>query len=120
MEMIPLGAVEMRFAELIWEHAPIGSGQLVTLAQEALNWKKSTTYTVLRKLCQRGLFQNISGRVTVLITKEEYKSAQSTQFVDGTFAGSLPAFLAAFTAKKALTEKEVAEIQAMIDSYQES
>lgn len=120
MEMMQLGAVEMRFAELIWEYAPIGSGELVTLCQKELNWKKSTTYTVLRKLCQRGLFQNIGGCVSVVITKEEYRSLQSTQFVDGAFAGSLPAFLAAFTSKKALTEKEIDEIQAMIDSYKES
>lgn len=116
MEMMHLGAVELRFAELIWDNAPIGSGDLVTLALEALNWKKSTTYTVLRKLCQRGLFQNTDGCVTVRITKEEYKSTQSTQFVDGNFAGSLPAFLAAFTAKKPLTQKEIDEIQAMIDN----
>jgi len=117
MELTQLGAVEMRFAELIWEHAPIGSGELVVLAQKALNWKKSTSYTVLRKLCQRGLFQNADSRVTVLITKEEYQSLQSAQFVEGNFSGSLPAFLAAFTAKKALTQKEIDQIQTMLDSY---
>ena len=119
MEILPLGAVEQRFAELIWENAPIHSGALVELCRVRLNWKKSTTYTVLRKLCQRGLFANTDGCVTARITKEEYMSLQSTRFVEGAFAGSLPAFLAAFTARKALTEQEITQIQAMIDQYKE-
>ena len=114
-----LGPVEQRFAELIWENAPISSGELVKLCQTELQWKKPTTYTVLRKLCERGLFQNTDGCVTVLISQEEYMSLQSQQFVEETFSGSLPAFLAAFTSKKALSEKEIAQIQAMIDRYKE-
>ena len=119
MEIMQLGAVEQRFADLIWANAPLSSGVLVKLCQTELNWKKPTTYTVLRKLCQRGLFQNTDGCVTVLITKEDYRSLQSTQFVEDTFAGSLPAFLAAFAAGKQLSEQEVADIQAMIDRYKE-
>ena len=119
MTITRLGPVEQRFADLIWEHAPIGSGELVKLCQAELQWKKPTTYTVLRKLCERGLFQNTDGCVTVLISQEEYMSLQSQQFVEETFSGSLPAFLAAFTSKKALSEKEIAEIQAMIVSYKE-
>ena len=115
-----LGPVEYRFADLVWENAPIGSGELVKLCQAQLQWKKPTTYTVLRKLCERGLFENTDGSVKVLISKEEYMSLQSQQFVEETFSGSLPAFLAAFTSKKALSEKEIAEIQAMIDSYKEN
>lgn len=119
MELARLGAVEQKFAELIWENAPISSGQLVQLCQAKLNWKKPTTYTVLRKLCERGLFQNNDGCVTVRITKEAYMSVQSTQFVEDTFDGSLPAFFAAFTAGKALSQQEIAEIRAMIDAYKE-
>ena len=119
METMRLGAVEQRFAELVWQNAPISSGELVKLCQENLNWKKPTTYTVLRKLCQRGLFQNVDGCVTAAISKEEYFSLQSTQFVEQTFDGSLPAFLAAFTAKKTLSDKEIAQIRAMIDAYGE-
>lgn len=119
MDTIRLGAVEQRFAELIWQNAPIGSGELVKLCQKELNWKKPTTYTVLRKLCQRRLFQNVDGCVTPVISKEEYISLQSEKFVEDTFDGSLPAFLAAFTARKPLSQKEITQIRAMIDSYGE-
>lgn len=119
MDAIRLGTVEQRFAELIWQNTPIGSGELVKLCQKELNWKKPTTYTVLRKLCERGLFQNIDGCVTPVISKEEYFSLQSEKFVEDTFDGSLPAFLAAFTARKPLSQKEIAQIRTMIDSYGE-
>lgn len=112
-----LGPVEGRFADLIWENAPISSTALVRLCEKELDWKKSTTYTVLKKLCQRGLFQNDRGIVTVLVTKEEFTAAQSERFLEETFAGSLPAFLAAFTSRKRLSEGEVDEIQKMIDAY---
>ena len=119
MEILQLGAVEQRFAELIWANAPIGSGELVKLCQRELNWKKPTTYTVLRKLCGRGLFQNIDGTVSPLVSKEEYMSLQSEKFVEDTFNGSLPAFFAAFTARKPLSEQEITQIRAMIDTYEE-
>ena len=119
MDITRLGAVEQRFPELIWEHAPIGSGELVKLCQQELRWKKPTTYTVLRKLCQRGLFQNTDGCVTACVSKEEYMSLQSEKFVEDTFDGALPAFFAAFTARKPLSEKEIAQIQAMINAYKE-
>lgn len=112
-----LGVVETRFAQIIWDHAPIASGELVKLAAEQLEWKKSTTYTVLKKLCERGLFENKGGTVTVLISKEEFDGMQSEQFVEETFDGSLPAFLAAFTKRKHLNAEEVAEIRRMIDAY---
>lgn len=112
-----LGAVELRFAELIWEHAPLSSAELVRLSASELDWKKSTTYTVLKKLCDRGLFSNDGGIVHVLKTREEYDSAQSAQFVDEAFSGSLPAFIAAFTAGKPLTAREADEIQRMIDDF---
>ena len=120
MEIMQLGVVEQKFAELIWTNAPIGSGELVKLCQQELNWKKPTTYTVLRKLCQRGLFQNIDGTVTILMSKEDYMSLQSEKFVEESFDGSLPAFLAAFTARKPLSEKEIAQIREMIATYGEN
>lgn len=112
-----LGAVESRFADLIWQNEPIASGDLVKLARDALNWQKSTTYTVLKRLCERGIFQNIGGTVTSLLSKEEVYSMQSEQFVEETFSGSLPAFLAAFTRRKKLSKDEIAELQALIDQH---
>ena len=111
-----LGMIESRFADIIWDHAPISSGQLVKLCQEELSWKKPTTYTVLRKLCERGIFQNQDGAVTALITREEFYSRQSEQFVEESFEGSLPAFLAAFTARKKLSDAEIDQLQQLIDS----
>ena len=114
-----LGVVETRFAQIIWEHAPLSSGELARLAAEQLEWKKSTTYTVLKKLCDRGLFANTKGTVTALISKEEFDGMQSEQFVEETFDGSLPAFLAAFTKRKQLSTEEVKKIRQMIDAYEE-
>lgn len=119
MEQTKLGAVEARFADIVWSNAPLTSGQLVKLCEKELQWKKSTTYTVLKKLCDRGLFQNNGGTVTPLMTREEYYAQQSHAFVEERFSGSLPAFLAAFTKQRKLTAKEVAEIRAMIDSIEE-
>ena len=110
-----MGAIESRFADMIWAAEPVESGELVKLAQRELEWKKSTTYTVLKRLCQRGLFQNADGVVTSLVSREEYYALQSERFVEDTFAGSLPAFLAAFTARKKLSEKEIVQLQALID-----
>ena len=119
MEEMKLGAVETRFAEIVWEHAPLSSRELVALCEKELEWKKSTTYTVLKKLCARGLFENTRGTVTVCVTKEEFDAIRSEQFVEDTFEGSLPAFIAAFTKRKALTEEEVALIRDMIESHKE-
>ena len=113
---LTMGAIESRFAEMIWEREPVSSTELVRLAQQELEWKKSTTYTVLKRLCQRGLFQNTDGVVTSIISRAEYYALQSEKFVEDTFEGSLPAFLAAFTARKKLSEKEIAELQALIDA----
>lgn len=114
MDDLHLGAVEARFADLIWTHEPLSSRALVALCGEELGWKKSTTYTVLKRLCDKGIFQNENGTVTSRMTKEEYAAAQSEKFVEDTFGGSLPAFLAAFTKRKKLSETELAEIQDMI------
>lgn len=119
MDNYKLGFVEQKFAELIWQNEPISSGELVKLCLKELEWKKSTTYTVLKKLCERGIFQNENGTVTSLISKDEFFALQSKNFVDETFEGSLPAFIAAFTKKQTLSKKDIAEIKAMIDSYGE-
>lgn len=117
MEEMRLGTVEERFADIIWREEPISSGELVKVCQKELDWKKSTTYTVLRKLCERGIFKNEGGSVTSVISKAEFHAIQSENFVDSTFSGSLPAFIAAFTKRKALTPAEIDEIQALIAQF---
>ena len=118
MDERKLGVIEARFADLIWQNEPLSSGTLVRLCEEELGWKKSTTYTALKKLCQRGIFRNEGGEVTSLITREEFYSAQSRRFVEESFDGSLPAFIAAFAAGKGLTAREIAEIRTMIDEME--
>ena len=110
-----LGEIETRLAELIWANAPVASGELVKLAEKELGWKKSTTYTVLRRLCEKGVFVNENGAVRPLVQKTELYAAQSEEFVQENFAGSLPAFLAAFTSRKKLTEEEIAAIVRIIE-----
>lgn len=119
MEEYKLGIVESKFAHIIWNNEPLTSRELVELCQKELAWKKSTTYTVLKKLCEKGIFQNQEGIVTSLISKNEYCARQSEKFIAETFDGSLPAFLAAFTRRKNLTDEEIAQIRAMIDGYRE-
>lgn len=114
-----LGEVEMRFADIIWNNEPLSSGELVKYAEKELSWNKSTTYTILRRLCQRGMFQNNKGTVTSLITKADFIAVQSEKFVEKTFSGSLPKFLASFAMRKKLSDKEIEEIQKFIDEYRE-
>ena len=114
-----MGAVESKFADIIWENEPISSTELSKRSEETLKWKKSTTYTVLKRLCDKGIFQNIKGTVTSLISKQEFYSLQSEKFVEETFDGSLPDFLAAFSKRKKLSADEISEIRKMIDSYKE-
>lgn len=114
-----MGAIESRFADIIWENEPISSTELSKLSEQLLNWKKSTTYTVLKRLCDKGIFKNEKGEVTSLISKQEFCSLQSERFVKETFSGSLPAFLAAFTARKSLTPDEVAQLKQMVAEYEE-
>ena len=118
MREIELGAVQERFADLVWANEPIASGELVKLCERELHWKKPTTYTVLRKLCEKGLLQNSDGVVTSLISREAFYSAKSEQIVADSYQGSLPAFIAAFTARKPLSASEAEEIRRMIDAYQ--
>lgn len=114
-----LGKVEMRFADIIWSNEPLLSGELVRLAEKELSWNRSTTYTILRRLCQRGMFQNEMGIVTALISKEDFMAAQSEKFVEETFSGSLPKFLASFAKRKKLSNREIEEIQKFIDEHRE-
>ena len=117
MQDIELGAVQERFADLVWAHEPIGSGELAKLCQRELNWKKPTTYTVLRKLREKGLLQNENGKVSSRISREEFYARKSEQIVAESYAGSLPAFVAAFLSKQGLSAGEAEEIQAMIDAF---
>ena len=119
MSDIQLGAVEGRFADIIWESEPVSSAEIVKMAQEQLDWKKSTTFTVLRRLCEKGIFINEKGTVRSLISRQDFYSMQSEKFVEDTFDGSLPAFLAAFTKRKKLSDKEIKELHALIDNFKE-
>ena len=111
-----LGEVESVFADIIWNNEPLSSRRLAELAQERLNWKRTTTYTVLKRLCDRELFQNKDSIVTSLVSREEFYARQSEQFVEETFQGSLPAFLAAFGSRKKLSDTEIDELQKVIDA----
>lgn len=113
-----LGAAERRFAEIVWANAPVTTRQLVALCSDALDWKRTTTYTVLKRLCERGLFETTDGMVTAKVTQHEFNAAQSEQFVSERFGGSLPAFVAAFTAGKKLKPEEVVELKALIDAME--
>lgn len=117
MEEFRLAEIESKFAELVWQKEPIPSGELVLLCEKELNWKKSTTYTVLRRLCEKGILQNKDTIVTSKIKKKEYMARCSEQFVEDTFDGSLPQFFAAFMSRKKLSKKQIEQIQKMIDEY---
>lgn len=116
---LELGAIQERFADIVWANEPLGSGELVKICEKELNWKKATTYTVLRKLCEKGLLKNENGVVSSLISKEDFYSAKSEQIIEESYKGSLPAFVAAFISRKNLTAKEADEIQKMIDTFRE-
>ena len=119
METYHLSDSEYRFMQVVWDAEPVGSGELVALCREKLGWKKSTTYTVLKKLCDRGLFRNDGGTVTAAISKEEFHAMQSERFVEETFDGSLPAFLTAFTSRKKLSAEEIAQLEQLIRDSRE-
>lgn len=114
-----MGVIESRFADIIWENEPISSTELSKRSEAVLGWKKSTTYTVLKRLCDKGIFQNNKGTVTSVISRQEFYSVQSEKFVEEAFDGSLPAFLTAFTARKNLTPEEVEHLRRMVAEYEE-
>ena len=115
MSDIRMGEAESRFAEIIWNNEPLSSGQLAKLAEGELNWKKTTSFTVLKRLCDRGIFQNEGGTVTSKLSREEYYARHSQQYVAETFGGSLPAFLAAFSSRKQLSSQELDALKKLID-----
>ena len=117
MKDFELGAVQERFADIVWEHEPIASGELARICEKELNWKRPTTYTVLRKLCEKGLLQNRDGTVVSLVTREEFYSAKSEQIIEDSYNGSLPLFVASFISKKRISPEEADEIQRMIDAF---
>lgn len=116
MEYVKLCDSDYRFMQIVWEYAPVNSGELVRICNEKLGWKKSTTYTTIRKLCGRGYIKNEDATVSVLIPREQVQTSESAYFVDRTFAGSLPQFIAAFLGGRRISDKEAEEIQKMIDA----
>lgn len=117
MKEIELGEVQAKFADIVWENEPVSSGELVKICEKALSWKKSTTYTVLRKLCEKGLFVNENGTVKSVISREEFYFSKSEKVIEESFGDSLPAFIAAFISRRSITGEEAEEIQKMIDRF---
>lgn len=119
MAEIQLGIAESRFADMIWEKEPVSTSELVKLAEAAFLWKRTTTHTVVKRLCEKGLFVNNKGIVTALIKRDQFYSLQSEKIVEDSFSGSLPAFIAAFTRNKKLSDGEISEILKMIEEARE-
>ena len=115
---LTMGANELKFAEMIWDNAPIASAQLAELAKCRLGWAKTTSYTVLKRLCDKGIFKNEGATVDVVISKEEYHAARGARFVESDYGGSLPAFVAAFSRRRALSKEEIAELRALVDEFE--
>ena len=116
---IQLGVIEARYADMIWEHEPVTSSELVKMTAVEFNWKRTTAHNVLRRLIDKGLFQNENGLVTAVISRENFYARQSRQYVEDPFAGSLPAFIAAFTQDAKLTPEEAEAIRKMINQAEE-
>ena len=119
MDELKLGLVEAKFADIVWSNEPLSTKELVLICEKELNWKRTTTYTVLKKLCDRGIFNTENSIVTAKISKGGFYAIQSERFVDDNFKGSLPAFIAAFSKRKKLSQKEIDEIRKMIDTFSE-
>lgn len=108
---------EYRFCLILWEHEPVKSSELVNLCKEQLGWKPTTTYTVIKRLSERGVLKNENTIVTSLVSKDEVQASEINEMVEKTFEGSLPAFIAAFTKHQKISEKEIDEVQRMIDRF---
>lgn len=119
MDPHKLGDKEQQFADLIWEHAPIHSRELSEICRVVFDWKRTTTYTMLKRLENRKLFENQNGTVVACISKEEFNALQSERFLNETYGGSLPQFLAAFTRRNQLSDSEIKEIRELIDGHRE-
>ena len=118
MDEYRLGLQESKFADIIWNSEPIESSKLVALAEDVMGWKKSTTYTMLRRLCKRGIFKNEKAVVSALMSRDEFFAKQSRHYVEDTFGGSLPRFIASFFGGKEMTEEHIMELNRMIDEYE--
>ena len=119
MKNYTLGVLESRFADIIWAKAPLSTSELVAICEVEFSWKRTTTYTVLKRLCNGGLFKMEKSEITVLMSRDEFYSTQSECYVKENFGGSLPAFLSAFTSNRKLTSNEVEEIKKMIKEYED-
>lgn len=117
MEVPKIFESEYRFCLILWEHEPVNSTKLVTLCKDQLGWSKATTYTVIRRLAERGVLKNENATVTALVSKEQVQESELEQFVERTFEGSVPSFIAAFSRSKKLTDEEIAQLQTLIDSH---
>lgn len=118
MPEMQMGAVESRFADIIWKNAPLTASQLAKLADTELGWKKTTSYTALKRLCEKGIFRNEGGMVHAILSREQFYALQSEKFLEDTYNGSLPAFIAAFASRKAISPAELAQIRQMLDEYE--
>ena len=119
MEEYSLGTIEGRFADIIWEKEPLSTNELIKICEQEFGWKRTTTYTVLKRLSQKGIFQNNRGTVTSLLSKQDFYSRQSEQYVENSFGGSLPGFLAAFTRQKKLSKEEIENLKRIIENCNE-
>ena len=119
METPKIFESEYRFCLILWENEPVNSTRLAQLCKEQLGWSKATTYTVIRRLAERGVLKNENATVTALVSKAQTQDSRLAEMVEETFEGSLPAFIAAFSRSKKLTAKEVAQLRDLIDSYEE-
>ena len=119
MQELKLALVESKFADIIWQYEPVKSGELVKICEKELEWKRTTTYTVLKKLCDRGIFKNEGGVVSAVLKRDVFYGMQGCKLVEDAFDGSLPAFIAAFTKRKALSKKDIKEIRQMIQNCRE-
>ncbi|MBE6543556.1 MAG: BlaI/MecI/CopY family transcriptional regulator [Ruminococcaceae bacterium] len=115
MKEIRLGVVETRFADILWENVPLQTKELIKICEKELNWKRTTTYTVLKKMCDREIFKVENRLITALVTKEEFYAIQSEKYVENVYEGSLPAFIAAFTSRQKLSDEDLSKIMSMID-----
>ncbi len=118
MAELQLGAIESKFADIIWANEPITTSQLVKIADATFSWKRTTTHTVIKRLCEKGIFVNNHGTVSSLISKSDFYSMQSKKYVNDSFEGSLPAFIAAFTKNRKLSKEEAEEIRKLIDEFE--
>ncbi|MBK5251517.1 MAG: BlaI/MecI/CopY family transcriptional regulator [Peptostreptococcaceae bacterium] len=119
MEKYKLGVKERKFADIIWQNEPVSSRELTELCAKEFDWKRTTTYTMLKRLCDRNIFVNNNGTVYSIMRKNEFLTAQGEQFINNSFGGSLPQFVAAFTRRNKLSDKDIKEMQRLIDAHKE-